>query len=189
MIKILSWSAGKEFSEWRQDFLNGGVKGWMPYVRENNYQIKILPQEYKQAFRYNYHQNVFKDPDTERMLIVMAILLTTLILVTFGRRQKINENKLFSISFFTASFLPFFSWFILMPYIRYGGYAYLPFFFLVLFYNFSNFKEKEKYFFIFLVLSIFYFTSKNINRIKNEIINKDNTFITNDFPIPTFEKL
>ena len=28
------------------------------------------------------------------------------------------------------------------------------------------------------MLSIFYFTSKNINRIKNEIINKDNTFIT-----------
>ena len=58
----------------------------------------------------------------------------------------------------------------------------------MLFYNFSNFKEKEKYFFIFLVLSIFYFTSKNINRIKKEIINKDNTFITNDFPIPTFEE-
>ena len=186
--KILSWSAGKEFSEWRQDFLNGGVKGWMPYVRENNYQIKISPQEYKKAFRYNYHQNVFKDPDTERMLIVMAILLTTLILITFGERQKLNEKKLFSISFFSASFLPFFSWFILMPYIRYGGYAYLPFFFLVLFYNFLNFKEKEKYFLIFLVLSIFYFTSKNIKRIKNELINKDNRFITSDFPIPSFEK-
>ena len=106
--KILSWSAGKEFSEWRQDFLNGGVKGWMPYVRENNYQIKILPQEYKQAFRYNYHQNVFKDPDTERMLIVLVILLTTLLLVAFGGKQKINKNKLFSIPLFLSSFLPFF---------------------------------------------------------------------------------
>ena len=131
---------------------------------------------------------MFKDPDTERILIVMAILLTTLLLVTFGARQKLNEKKLFSFSFFFASFLPFFSWFILMPYIRYGGYAYLPFFFLVLFYNFLNFKEKEKYFLIFLVLSVFYFTSKNIKRIKNEIINKDKRFITNDFPIPSFEK-
>ena len=186
--KIISWSAGKELSEWRQDFLNGGVKGWMPYVRENNYQNKISPQEYKQKFKYNYHQNVFKDPDTERILIVLAILLTTLLLVAFGGKQKINENKLFSISFFVASFLPFFSWFILMPYIRYGGYAYLPFFFLVLFYNFSSYKEKGRYFIIFLVLSAFYFTFKNIKRIKNEIINKDNIFITNNFPIPNFEE-
>ena len=186
--KILSWSAGREFSEWRQDFLNGGVKGWMPYVRENNYQIKISPQEYKQEFKFSYHKNVFKDPDTERILIVMAILLITLLLVAFGARQKLNEKKLFSISFFSASFLPFLSWFILMPYIRYGGYAYLPFFFLVFFYNFLNFKEKDKYFLIFLVLSVFYFTSKNIKRIKNEITNKDNRFITNDFPIPSFKK-
>ena len=38
------------------------------------------------------------------------------------------------------------------------------------------------------MLSIFYFTSKNINRIKNEVINKDNIFITKDFPIPNFEE-
>ena len=68
--------------------MNGGVKGWMPYVRENNYQNKISPQEYKQKFKYNYHQNVFKDPDTERILIVMAILLTTLLLVTFGENKN-----------------------------------------------------------------------------------------------------
>lgn len=186
--KIIPWSAGKELSEWRQDFLKGGVKGWMAYVRENNYQNKISPKEYKQEFKYNYHLNVFKDPDTERILIVLAILLTTLLLVSFGERQKINKNKLFSTSFFAASFLPFFSWFIYMPYIRYGGYAYLPFFFLVLFYNFFNFKKTEKYFFIFIVLSIFYFTSKNIKRIENEVLNKDNTFITNDFPIPSFRE-
>lgn len=186
----LSWSVGKEMSSWREDFLNGGVKGWMPYVRENDYQEKITPKQYKEKFRYGYHKNVIKDPDTDRVLIVILILIVTISLTFLTSRKKsekfdIDSNKIF----ITAAFMPFLLWLIQMPYVRYGGYAYLPFFLL---FSISNiFKSRsiiKNYLKVFLVLSIIFFSFKNILRINNELKNIQNIFVTKTFPIPIYKK-
>ena len=76
--EVLPWSAGKKLSDWRHELLKAGVKGWMPYVKDNEYNNKIYPAEYNSEFKYNIHKNVIKDPDTERILIVVEILLLSI---------------------------------------------------------------------------------------------------------------
>ena len=82
-----------------------------------------------------------------------------------------------------------------MPYIRYGGYAYLPFGLLILFYYFFyksyNFTNILKFF---LVFGIVYFFSKNILRINYELANIEKFSINyhetkKSFPIPYYDKI
>ena len=49
----IKWSVGKEISHWRDEVLKAGVKGWMPYVRENQYKEKILFEAHHPKFQLN----------------------------------------------------------------------------------------------------------------------------------------
>jgi hypothetical protein len=191
--ETLPWSAGKKLSDWRHEFLKAGVKGWMPHVRESQYKKKIFPAEYNKEFKYNFHKNVFKDPDTERILIVLSILLVTFFL-NFSYKEKnlqIKKPPNFKL-LMLCSLIPLILWFLITPYIRYGGYAYLPFGLLILYYSifFKSFNV-SKIIKLFLIFGIIYFSSKNFIRINNEL-STINIFTLNSlktkhsFPIPYF---
>ena len=194
--KILSWSAGKKLSDWRHEFLKARVKGWMPYVRKNEFREKIYPVEYNKKFRYNFHQNVLKDPDSERILVVILILFITIFLNLFysNRNQRIEKPPNFRL-LIICSIIPLIMWFLMMPYIRYGGYAYLPFGLLILQYSFFyksyNLSKITK---IFLIISIVFFTSKNFLRINKEVNNLNSFTIDylktkQSFPIPFYKEI
>ena len=191
--EILPWSAGKKLSDWRHEFLKAGVKGWMPYVRESEYKEKIFPEEYNRKFKYNFHKNVFKDPDSERILIVLLILLLTIFLNFFNSKKKTLIEKSFDFKFLTiCSLIPLILWFLMMPYIRYGGYAYLPFGLLILYYwlSYKSFNT-SKIIKIFLIFGVIYFSSKNFVRINKELRTIDSFTVNHlktkqSYPIPYF---
>ena len=172
----LKWSAGKEISEWRNEVLKAGVKGWMPYVRENQYKDKIFPKQFNEQFKYNFHKYVFKDPDSEKILIILLICLLVISLNFFSEEKnlKIKRPAQFTL-FILCSLIPAILWFWLMPYTRYGGYAYLSFSLIILYYNLT-FKPYHlfKIANFILIFGIIYFLSKNILRINNELVNYNN---------------
>jgi len=172
----LKWSAGKEISEWRNEVLKAGVKGWMPYVRENQYKDKIFPKQFNEQFKYNFHKYVFKDPDSEKILIILLIYLVVISLNFFSGEKifKIKKPAQFTLSIL-CSLIPAILWFWLMPYTRYGGYAYLSFSLIILYYNLT-FKPYHlfKIANFILIFGIIYFLSKNILRINNELVNYNN---------------
>ena len=172
----LKWSAGKEISEWRNEVLKAGVKGWMPYVRENQYKDKIFPKQFNEQFKYNFHKYVFKDPDSEKILIILLICLLVISLNFFSEEKnlKIKRPAQFTL-FILCSLIPAILWFWLMPYTRYGGYAYLSFSLIILYYSLT-FKPYHlfKIANFILIFGIIYFLSKNILRINNELVNYNN---------------
>ena len=172
----LKWSAGKEISEWRNEVLKAGVKGWMPYVRENQYKDKIFPKQFNEKFKYNFHKYVFKDPDSEKILIILLIYLVVISLNFFSEEKnlKIKRPAQFTL-FILCSLIPAILWFWLMPYTRYGGYAYLSFSLIILYYSLT-FKPYHlfKIANFILIFGIIYFLSKNILRINNELVNYNN---------------
>ena len=173
----VKWSIGKEISHWRDEVLKAGVKGWMPYVRENQYKEKIFPKQYNEQFKYNFHKNVFKDPDTEKVLIVLLICLISIFLNLFSQKKNIINIKPNQFNFFILfSIIPAVLWFWLMPYIRYGGYAYLPFSLIILYYGLT-FRPYHLFKVVnfFFIIGIIYFLSKNIYRIKDELLSTDNS--------------
>ena len=106
----LNWSLGKKATEIRKVSLESAVKGIRAYIRDNNHQEIITPQDYLKKFKYNYLTNVLKDPDFERFLIVLLIFLI-LILVNalnfiFNQKKKINEEK-FEFKYLLLSIMPF----------------------------------------------------------------------------------
>ena len=172
----LKWSAGKEISEWRNEVLKAGVKGWMPYVRENQYKDKIFPKQFNEQFKYNFHKYVFKDPDSEKILIILLICLLVISLNFFSEEKnlKIKRPVQFTL-FILCSLIPAILWFWLMPYTRYGGYAYLSFSLIILYYSLT-FKPYHlfKIANFILIFGIIYFLSKNILRINNELVSNNN---------------
>jgi len=182
----IKWSVGKEISEWRNDVLKAGVKGWIPYVRENQYKDKIFPKEYNEKFKYNFHKNVIKDPDIEKILIVLLICLITIFLNFFSKKKSLQNKKPTQFNLFILySTIPAILWFWLMPYIRYGGYAYLPFSLIILYYSiifrsYHLFNVVK----VFMIIGIIYFLSKNIFRIQDELVSTNNLEIAQSFPIP-----
>ncbi|WP_440681309.1 hypothetical protein [Candidatus Pelagibacter sp. HIMB1623] len=191
--KLIPWSAGKKLSNWRQEFLEAGVKGWNPYIRDNEYKIKMLPAEYNEKFKYNFHKNVFKDPDLERILVVVLILMSTFVFSISKNSSESTQHKPENYNYFVViSFIPLILWFLLMPYIRYGGYAYLPFGMLILFYSlfFRSFNYSKIINFL-LIIGIVFFLLKNFLRIDKEINSMSNFTLNSyktkhSYPIPFF---
>jgi len=184
--RILSWSAGKNISSWRNEFLKAGVKGWMPYVRDNQFEIQIFPKEYNDTFKYNFHKNVIKDPDTERILIVFLILLLVIFIDYFNKFKSRNMEKHQEIKvLLLCALIPLILWFLTMPYIRYGGYAYFPFGILIL-YSYFNYKSyySSKIIKSILIIGIFFFLIKNFTRISEEVSSIVNEVNLKAYPIP-----
>ena len=190
--KYLSWSVGKDFSSYRETHLKANIKGWLPYVRSTNFKDLVMPEEYLKRFKYNFHKNVFKDPDLERMLIVIFIVFLVFLINFFSNLKSKNILNTFTIynKLIPASSLSFLSWFVLMPHVRYGGYAYISFFLFLVLNYFYSFKEiNRKFYYVFIIILLTYFSAKNFNRIDKEIESIVNKKDLISFPIPNYTNL
>ena len=186
----LNWSLGKKATEIRKVSLESAVKGIRAYIRDNNHQEIITPQDYLKKFKYNYLTNVLKDPDFERFLIVLLIFLI-LILVNalnfiFNQKKKINEEK-FEFKYLLLSIMPFVAWLLYIPHLRYGGYAYIILFLYITSLNLNLLKYlNQKNLNMLLILGLLFFATKNIVRIQKEYTSKK--FSIESYPFPKFKE-
>ena len=189
---LASWSIGKEFASYRSNHLKASIKGWLPYVRSTNFNDLIMPENYLEKFKFNFHKNVFKDPDLERLIIViLAVFIIFFINISFNYKsiRNKNYNKKYH-TILLGSGISCLLWFIMLPHVRYGGYAYVPFFLFILMNYFFSFKKISKLFFIsFISILVFYFSAKNFKRINKEIHSIVDQKIYNEFPIPVYEDI
>ena len=86
--------------------------------------------------------------------------------------KKNESNKILnsnSIIVF-GSFFAVIIWILKIPNVRYGGYAYVPFFiFMTFFYYYDLKKLNKKFIGFFISLCLIFFTAKNLNRIYDEV--------------------
>ena len=190
--KYINWSIGKDFSSFRESHLKASIKGWLPYVRSTKFKDLIMPEEYLKRFKYNFHKNVFKDPDFERILIVIFIIFLVFSINFFSNRKSKNiyNTPIVYDKLILASTFSFLSWFLLLPHVRYGGYAYISFFLFLILDYFYSFKEiNKKFYYVFIIILLTYFSAKNFNRIDKEIDSIATKKDLNFFPIPNYIKL
>ncbi len=186
----LDWSLGKDAIDTRKVSLEAAVKGIRAYIRSTNHENIISPQEYLSKYRYTYLKNVIKDPDFERFLIIILIFLVLILINLYNsftsNNQSSNSEK-FDYSTLIFSALPFLAWLIYTPHLRYGGYAYIIFLLYLLCSNLNLFRFlNKKNIKLVLVLGLIFFSTKNLNRIQNEYINKK--FSIDNYPFPKFKE-
>ncbi len=188
------WSYGKELTEYRKNFLTAGSKGWRQYLRLNDYNDLISPEDYLKKNRIKYLYYVSKDNDIERIIlpIVLSILFFSIFFIFYKKKENFETVPFVLI---IPSTIIFILWLFLFPVSKYGGYAYVYFFsFLFCYWQFNSFKLSQKFLNYTLILLIIFFNYKSLNRIHEEItlIDKhklDPNFNNSDFPIPIFKKI
>ncbi len=189
---IISWANGYEVVELRNKGLVAGSKGIKPYIRNNERTDTVISaSEYLEKFKYTYHQNVIKDPDFERLLVVVFIIFIFVIMSTVNKFKK-EEFTEDIISSFKLTFLntiifiiPTILWWIIVPISKYGGYAYLLFgTFIICVYlkllNNISFKHLK----VLSAVCIVYFIGKNIDRINNEY--NSSIYSNKNYPLPKY---
>ena len=190
---ILSWANGHEIVDLRNKGLVAGSKGIKAFIRNNERSESIISaDEYLKEFKYSYHLNVIKDPDFERLLVVVSIFLIFILISLINKFRKIipNAEKLnllrLNLFQFIIFIVPMILWWILIPISKYGGYAYLLFgifsfciYFKLL--TFMSFKQLN----VIMVICIIYFFGKNIDRINSEYNNLE--YSKQRYPLPTYK--
>ena len=85
------------------------------------------------------------------------------------RKDKNNESSSTKI-LLVSSLIAVIIWIIKIPNVRYGGYAYVPFFlFVFIFYFYNLVKLNTKFIKTFVALCLIFFITKNTNRIYDEL--------------------
>ena len=185
----ISWSIGKKAIELRKISLEAATKGIRIYIRNQDHQEIITPEEYLDKFRYTYHLNVIQDPDFERFLVLVSIFLilclTSAINFFIKKKNYLIEEK-FDKRILYLSFFPFIAWIIYIPHIRYGGYSYIALFLYLIFLELNLFRcLTKKNLNIILILGIFFIFTKNFLRIKDEYYLKKFSII--NYPLPEYK--
>ena len=188
-----SWSNGHEIVDLRNKGLVAGSKGIKAYIRSNERSENIISaEEYLKKFKYSYHLNVIKDPDFERLLVVISIFIIFIFISLINKFRKknpeIENSNLLKINLFQfiIFIVPMILWWILIPISKYGGYAYLLFgiFSLCIYLNLIksiSFKQLNAI----MVICIIYFLGKSIDRISSEYI--DQQYSNQSYPLPTYK--
>ncbi len=202
----ITWSSPKENVEERYEFLSSISKRWKFYsIEEGNLENKydyykpmienkiLTPKEYnlKKFFWFKYF---FKDGDTSRIINTLLIILFPFIIILIFKEKNINisTSKNFKLSSYFIIIGIFFSsiaWIFMSPQMRYGGYAIIGGGIILLFSFYLNkFSLKEKIlniiFLIFLFVSLFYFSFKNLSYSIDDFINERFDI----FPWPNYSK-
>ena len=190
---IVSWSNGHEIVNLRNKGLVAGSKGIKAYVRSNERSENIISaEEYLKKFKYSYHLNVIKDPDFERLLVVISIFIIFIFISLINKFRKknpeIENSNLLKINLFQfiIFIVPMILWWILIPISKYGGYAYLLFgiFSLCIYLNLIksiSFKQLNAI----IVICIIYFLGKSIDRINSEYNNLE--YSNQSYPLPAYK--
>ena len=190
--KIISWANGHEVVELRNKGLVAGSKGIKPYIRNIERSDTIISaSEYLEKFKYTYHLNVIKDPDFERLLVVVFIIFIFVLMSTVNKFKK-NEfiegsTTSFNLTFFNTIIfiIPTILWWIIVPISKYGGYAYLLFgIFTICAYSKLLNNISFKHLRVLSSVCIIYFIGKNIDRINNEY--NSSIYSNQNYPLPKY---
>ena len=182
-----SWSVGNKVANERHIFTSASSKGWKAYVRTENPKKFVSAEEYLEISKFNYLKYLSKDAIFDRLIITLLICFI-FIIFHIKNLKKIERNKIFSSNsiLLFGSLIAVLLWIINIPNVRYGGYAYVPFFiFMVIFYYYDLKEVNKKFIKIFIFLCLIFFTSKNLNRVYEEM-SVDKSL---NYPFSNFKKI
>ena len=166
-----SWSVGNKVANERHIFTSASSKGWKAYVRTEKPDEFVSAEEYLELSKFNYFKYLTKDAIFDRLII--TLLICFIFIIFHVKNMKIKEtDKIYKPNsiLLLGSLLAVIIWILKIPNIRYGGYAYIPFFiFTTVFYYFDIEKLNKKFISIFISLCLIFFTTKNFNRVYDEI--------------------
>jgi hypothetical protein len=183
---LASWSIGKQVAKERDTFLSAAVRGWKAYVRTEQPKRFVSASEYLELSKYNYLKYLSKDAIFDRLIITLSIF-AIFVLFHFKYLRKKNKNDQHSSSkiLLFTSLIAVVIWIIKVPNVRYGGYAYVPFFlFVLIFYFYDLAKLNTKFIKTFIGLCLVFFITKNTNRIYDELSLNS----SNNYPFANFKK-
>lgn len=184
---VASWSIGNKVANERHIFTSASSKGWKSYVRTEKPNKFVSAKEYLELSKFNYFKYLSKDPIFDRLII--TLLICFIFIIFHIKNLKKNESKKI---FNSNSFILFGSlfaviiWILKIPNVRYGGYAYVPFLiFMIIFYYYDLKKINKKFISVFISLCLIFFTTKNLDRIYDEMsIDK-----SLNYPFSNFKKI
>ena len=157
-------------------------KGFKNYIyKEQN--PKLTANDFLEKYRYKYFKYLILDKDIERIAVSFFTFIITYLI--FFRSLKIRKNDKYK-NLFLLSILSLLFWLFYLPQSRYGGNMIILVFIASFFSYFTkNIKIKyDKISITFIIVSIIFFLTKNINRINSQIIFSKNNNI--DFPFKRF---
>tara|TARA_E500000178_G_C16901291_1_gene698215 strand:- start:237 stop:1031 length:795 start_codon:yes stop_codon:yes gene_type:complete len=168
---VASWSIGNKVANERHIFTSASSKGWKAYVRTEKPKKFVSAEEYLELSKFNYFKYLSKDAIFDRLII--TLLICFIFIIFHIKNLKKNEsNKIFnsnSVIMFGSLFAVII-WLLKIPNVRYGGYAYVPFFiFMTFFYYYDLKKLNKKFISVFISLCLIFFTTKNLDRIYDEV--------------------
>ena len=184
---VASWSVGNKVANERHIFTSASSKGWKAYVRTENPKKFVSAEEYLEISKFNYLKYLSKDAIFDRLIITLLICFI-FIIFHIKNLKKIEINKIFSSNsiLLFGSFIAVIIWILKIPNVRYGGYAYVPFLiFMVIFYFYDLKEVNKKFIKIFIFLCLIFFTSKNLNRVYEEM-SVDKSL---NYPFSNFKKI
>ena len=184
---VAIWSVGNKVANERHIFTSASSKGWKAYVRTENPKKFVSAEEYLEISKFNYLKYLSKDAIFDRLIITLLICFI-FIIFHIKNLKKSERNKIFSSSsiLLFGSFIAVIIWILKIPNVRYGGYAYVPFFIFMMIFYYYDLKEVNKRFIkIFIFLCLIFFTSKNLNRVYEEI-SADKSL---NYPFSNFKKI
>ncbi len=182
---LASWSIGKEVAKERNTYLTAATKGWKAYVRTEQPKEFVTATQYLELSKYNYLKYLSKDAIFDRLIITLLICFFFIFFHISKLKKKENNNFLsHNKTVLIGSLIAVLLWIINIPNVRYGGYAYVPFFlFMIIFSFFEISKLNMNFIKIFISLCLIFFITKNLNRISKEfIVDK-----SNNYPFSNFE--
>ena len=159
------------------------AKGFKNYINvEQN--PNLTANDFLEKYKFKYFKYLILDKDIERIIISFFIFIISYLI--FFRSLKLYKNVKYK-NLFLLSILSLLFWLIYLPQSRYGGNIIILIFFGSFFaYFIKNINIKyDKISIIFIISSIIFFSTKNINRINNQIIFSKNNNI--DFPFKKFD--
>ena len=168
---VASWSIGNKVANERHIFTSASSKGWKAYVRSEKPNKFVSAEEYLELSKFNYFKYLSRDAIFDRLII--TLLICFIFIVFHIKNLKKNEsNRIFnsnSVIMFGSLFAVII-WILKIPNVRYGGYAYVPFFiFMTVFYYYDLKKLNKIFISVFISLCLIFFTTKNLHRIYDEV--------------------
>ena len=187
---IASWSIGNKVANERHIFTAASSKGWKAYVRTEKPNNFVSAEEYLKLSRFNYFKYLSKDAIFDRLIITLLICFI-FIIFHIKNLEKIKNNKIFNsnLAVLFGSLFTVIIWTLKIPNIRYGGYAYIPFLiFMIFFYYYDLKKINRKFITVFISLCLVFFTTKNLNRIYDEMsVDKTLNYPFSNFKIAEYK--
>ena len=165
-----SWYNGDKMINHLEIAGSANAKGFKHYIYEKN-DIELTYEDFFREHKYSYFKFLIQDKDFERFFLLILILSVSFF-ICFKKKNFENNFYKFNSIFLILSGLSFLFWLFVLPQTRYGGNIVLLVFISSIF-NFFFYSWKfslSKISKLFLISLFAFMITKNLLRIKNEII-------------------